>query len=455
MPGGRPKKPFEETQRGKKALKKEENRKKKEEKMRKLDERRNLFNQGLCKAPDGKVVDFREVGYYGAEAGPRGAEAGARAWVNAGEGQQEARKEAGRSFFPNLREEEQEEIREIGRNAFANLGEDEQAMVIQEGRNAWDNLGPELQEAMRDKQDLGRQRGIATRVQRAFQKFNTPGIPMFQPNHDVWKCNGYVDDDDEYPCQFNCCKDVSMMSFVMISDFEVLRWLCHHRLMDIECNRPGCKQDCIPVSLGGSKVGLKCTVCGFLSKGGLRGFWRQGRLGITRMVAIVYSIVSGISLNFVKSVLDIKLNKNTWTKYVKDVGMVVAEALEKNRRDPANKYEFAQWDETAFGRRKYHRGARRRKVGVQWGLTCVSIDPDSKKTLAVDLQFLKFNKRDSNNITPLVVQRMLSGGTMFTDMWKAYPKAAEEAGVTHLTVNHNEGFKDHETGVHTNNVEGR
>ena len=122
---------------------------------------------------------------------------------------------------------------------------------------------------------------------------------------------------------------------------------------------------------------------------------------------------------------------------------------------PSNKYVFAQWDETAFGKRKNHRGARRRKFGVQWGLTCVSVDPSTMKTLQVDLQFLPFNKRNSNNIMPLVVQRMQEGGTMWTDKWKAYPKAAEEAKVIHETVNHSKEFKDHVTGVHTNNVEGR
>ena len=43
---------------------------------------------------------------------------------------------------------------------------------------------------------------------------------------------------------------------------------------------------------------------------------------------------------------------------------------------------------------------------------------------------------------------------MTTDMWKAYPAAAEAAHCEHLTVNHSEGFKDPNTGAHTNNVEG-
>ena len=206
----------------------------------------------------------------------------------------------------------------------------------EQGRNAFDNIDPECQEAY----DIGKQKSIATRVNMPLEKYNTAGIPIFIPDHDVWNCDSYLDDENKHPCKLNCCKEMSIMSFVLISDFEVLRWLCLHRLMDIECNRPGCKQDCFPVSLGGAKVGLKCSGCNFISKGGLRGFWRKGRIGITRMVAIVFAIVCGISLKFVKSILGIKLNKNTWTKYVKDVGMVVAEALEKNRRDPRYHDDF-------------------------------------------------------------------------------------------------------------------
>ena len=47
----------------------------------------------------------------------------------------------------------------------------------------------------------------------------------------------------------------------------------------------------------------------------------------------------------------IKVSPGTWTSYVKDVGMVFSEELE--RRDPANKYWLAQWDESAVGKRKY------------------------------------------------------------------------------------------------------
>ena len=95
-----------------------------------------------------------------------------------------------------------------------------------------------------------------------------------------------------------------------------------------------------------------------------------------------------------------------------------------------------------------------RKSGVQWALTVVKVNPTTNKTEQVDIQFLQGNKRSVTQITPLVVQRMKRGGVMLTDCWKVYPQAAKEAGCTHQTVNHSEGFINKVTGVHTNNVEG-
>ena len=63
---------------------------------------------------------------------------------------------------------------------------------------------------------------------------------------EVLKCQGIIGDG---PCKFCCTKDVNMRAFMCISDFEVLKWLCMHRLMDLDCNRAQCGGECVPVSL--------------------------------------------------------------------------------------------------------------------------------------------------------------------------------------------------------------
>ena len=95
---------------------------------------------------------------------------------------------------------------------------------------------------------------------------------------------------------------------------------------------------------------------------------------MVRMVIMTFAVVTGLSWKHLVKTIGIKISHNAWTRWIKKVGLVTAESLERNRRNPDNKYECAQIDETAFGKRKYNWGARRRKGGVQWGLTIVEVD---------------------------------------------------------------------------------
>ena len=40
---------------------------------------------------------------------------------------------------------------------------------------------------------------------------------------------------------------------------------------------------------------------------------------------------------------------------MKDVGLILSEELERERRDSVNKYWLAQWDESAMRKRKYNK----------------------------------------------------------------------------------------------------
>ena len=234
----------------------------------------------------------------------------------------------------------------IGRNNFVNASEEEQREIIQAGMDAHINLDEE----QRAQLTRGQNKGRDFQQQQAMIKYCTPGKPAIVPDNKLWECTGNLD--GVQPCRFSCMSECGFLSFVNVPELSLLTWLVDHKLMDTNCNRRGCDGECKPIAIN-DLVGLKCLKegCGFISKGGKRGFFRNSRITYAQMMSMMFIIVTGGSYLTVKTILRLKINKNTWTSYVKDVGMVVGEALERNRRDDRNRYSLAQWDETAFGKR--------------------------------------------------------------------------------------------------------
>jgi transposase-like protein len=64
--------------------------------------------------------------------------------------------------------------------------------------------------------------------------------------------------------------------------------------------------------------------------------------------------------------------------------------------------------------------------------------------------------RSAETLLPLIQEHVVPGTEIHSDEWRAYrgiPNIEVEPRFTHKTVNHSLGFINHETGIHTNNVE--
>jgi transposase-like protein len=102
-------------------------------------------------------------------------------------------------------------------------------------------------------------------------------------------------------------------------------------------------------------------------------------------------------------------------------------------------------DETKLGRRKYHCGHR---VDGVWVIVGVERTAD-RRVFMVPVE-----DRSANTIREIIRAHVTPGSIVHTDGWRGYFGIDVECSVIHRTVNHQEGFIDYETGVHTNVVEG-
>jgi transposase-like protein len=103
-------------------------------------------------------------------------------------------------------------------------------------------------------------------------------------------------------------------------------------------------------------------------------------------------------------------------------------------------------DESKFGKRKHNRGSHREGAWVIGGI---------ERTCGRKFFVEVVERRDGVTITDVLSRHILPGSIVHTDLWRGYCGIDDVLGVEHRTVNHSVAFIDHETGVHTNSIEGK
>lgn len=136
---------------------------------------------------------------------------------------------------------------------------------------------------------------------------------------------------------------------------------------------------------------------------------------------------------------------NTITAFYSHFRRLVSTTLEDEDATIGGTGIIVEIDETKLGKRKYNRGHR---VDGVWILVGVERSTDRKVFLE------RVVDRSAATLEDVIRRHVLPGSIVHTDLWKGYSSLGSNLDLVHRTVNHSIGFKDYETGVHTNTVEG-
>lgn len=103
-------------------------------------------------------------------------------------------------------------------------------------------------------------------------------------------------------------------------------------------------------------------------------------------------------------------------------------------------------DESKFGKRMQHRGKRVKGVWVVGGV---------ERTEERRMFALSVPDRSADTLKSIIETYVEPGSIVMTDGWGGYRNEdLEELDMAHGVVNHSEHFRDPETGIHTNKIEG-
>jgi transposase-like protein len=143
-----------------------------------------------------------------------------------------------------------------------------------------------------------------------------------------------------------------------------------------------------------------------------------------------------------------KFSSATICKWLKVFRNAVANDIDEHNDD--NKIGgpdiIVEIDESKFGKRKHHRG---HQVNGVWVVGGVERTPE-RKMFAVAVQ-----DRSAETLLDIVERWVHPGSLVYTDCWKGYKEdGLLDLEMHHSTVNRSLHFKDPETGVHTNTIEG-
>jgi transposase-like protein len=171
-------------------------------------------------------------------------------------------------------------------------------------------------------------------------------------------------------------------------------------------------------------------------------FYRH-RIPCCKILQMVYFWLCGMKTSAVVTLTG--LSKGTVASYYDIFRDLVAALLDDEDYQIGGEGVVVEIDETKMGKRKYNRGHRVEGVWIVGG---VERTPERRVFLVA------VENRNAETMRDVITRHVREGSIIHTDMWRGYNWINDVGGYQHQTVNHSAHFRDPQTGVHTNTIEG-
>lgn len=193
----------------------------------------------------------------------------------------------------------------------------------------------------------------------------------------------------------------------------------------------------------GNRNVLRCIKCRKEKSERANTFFYGSRLQCCQIIEMAYYWLVG--LNQKQTMLITKRAESAVSKFFEHFRILVSSTLNQENNKIGGENIIVEIDESKIAKRKYHRGHH---VEGAWLVGGVELTSDRK------LFFVSVENRNSETLKNIIENNVLSGSIIRTDLWKGYSYLSRSEDYLHQTVNHSRFFKDPETGIHTNTIEG-
>jgi len=171
--------------------------------------------------------------------------------------------------------------------------------------------------------------------------------------------------------------------------------------------------------------------------------FEDAKIGPGRIIEAAYHWLNDSSHKQIMSITG--LEKPTITSLLAQFREIIASNIKECSDKIGGPGIVVEIDETAFGRRKYNVGHVVKETWVFGGV---------ERTKERRIFARVVPNRSRKTLFAIIKECVADGSIIYSDMWAAYASIERDLNMEHGSVNHSTNFKDPETEVHTNTIEG-